>query len=374
VEAIVGDEMPELGDLPEHFRLAPSSSYRWINCPGSLKYPKMDDPGEAAIIGTLGHEMVNAKLTFRRLGADDQAFFEGLSAYLQAELTNAVDLCANHIEELDYPIKLHEMKVPSNFLDEHGGTVDFAGINDKTIHVVDYKFGRGLVEVEDNPQIGCYLNLVRQRYPGRKKFVGQVIQPFNGGISAAQPFSLEFLEELERKVIRASISDEIKAGNHCRYCHLLPTCIVAAKFVHDEVKGVDLTQIVGNTGKPTEQEVEKLAKLFRVYKLAEKGAEGAGEILKRWARAGADLAKHHLAIRTTHRVTWAPNAEEELQRRGINPEDMYRKSLLTPNQLAECLGMSNDAFRADYKAAVDYKEVEALVMGKAGKKSLPEFD
>lgn len=363
------------GNLPDHFKLAPSSSSIWLNCPGSLKVEKHDEPGEQAILGTLAHAKTNQRLTGRPLSFEEEAYYDSLSTYVQKLMEEQVSEIFKFVTALTYPVKIYEMKVPSDILEEHGGTVDFAGVNEDEIFVLDYKFGRLPVEIANNTQVGCYLNLIRQRYPRRKRFFGMIYQPYFGGFSNKHEFTAEFLQELEQRTIRASISDELKAGPHCRYCHLAPVCITAAKYVHDEIKGVDLTNIVSEVnGKPTELQVEKLSKLYRVYKLAERASQGAGDILKSWAKRGADLTNYGLGLRTMNKAVWRDDAQEVLERLGVPRESMVKETLLTPKQMAESLGMSDGVFRSDYRQAIDFREVDTLVFGKGGKTDFSEFD
>lgn len=361
--------------LPDHFLMGPSSAYRWLRCSGSLDHVKEDSGSEAARIGTLCHAMAESRLKRKPLSEDDLRYFEGFSKQKQNELTEAVDLCVEFVESLPFPEKRFEAKIPSLFIEEHGGTMDVIATDGYTLHVVDFKFGRGVVEIEDNDQVGCYLNLARQLYPKAKRFFGTIIQPFNGGIKGPIEFTADHLDELDRKVLRASITRNYVGGDHCTFCPILSKCKTAAKFVQEQVSEFpDLTVLVAETnGKPTDEEVELVAKLYKTYKIAESGSEGAGAILKSWGRRGIDIQKHGLGIRYSTRHDWNDNVEAILIATKVDREDWGEFKLYTPTQLRQRLGVTKETFEADFKGALNIREVETLVLGKGGKGDFSEF-
>lgn len=361
--------------LPDHFLMGPSSSYRWLRCSGSLNHPKDDEAGEAAKIGTLGHSMTESQLRRKPLSADDQKYFESFPKQLQNELSEAVEICVDFVKGLDFPTKLYETKIPSAFIEEHGGTVDVIATDGETIHVVDYKFGRGAVDVAENDQISCYLNLARQLFPKAKRFFGTIIQPFNGGIKGPVEFTAAHLDEIDKKTIRASITREYVGGDHCTFCPILSKCKTAAKYVQSQVSEFpDLTQIAADAnGKPKPEEVELVAKLYKTYKIAEAGAEGAATILKAWGRRGVDIQSHGLGIRYSTRHDWNDGAEAALIAAKVDREDWGEFKMFSPAQMRQRIGLSKEAFEADFKEALNVREVETLVMGKGGKTDFSEF-
>lgn len=365
----------EADGLPAHFLMGPSSASRWLKCPGSLRVPHPpDDAGEAAQIGTLGHAMVEAALKVQPLDDDSQAFLESLSDYLRADLEDSVTLCVDFVKGLPQSYKRFETKIPSDVLEEHGGTVDVIAVDAETIHVVDFKFGRVAVEIEDNDQVQCYLNLARQLYPGRSKFIGTILQPFRSAEPETHTFTRAELDDHARRVLAASISDEFHAGDHCKYCPLISKCETAARHVHRELKEFpDLTQIVGGIEElPDADEVALVARIYRTYKLAISGAEGAADILKRWYRRGVDLSAVGLAIRVTHTSKWDDGADDVLKDAGLDVSKL--KDLVSPAKVRERVGMSKTEFESHFRHAMKIQDIEALVMGKGGQKEFPEFD
>lgn len=365
----------EADGLPDHFLMGPSKASRWLKCSGSLNHPDDSEAGPAAIVGKVCHSIAESQLTDKPLNQVDQQYFDGLSAFMQVELMEAVTDCVDFVKGMPFPIKRYETKIPSYFVEEHGGTVDVIATDEQTLHVVDFKFGRGNVCVENNEQLGCYLNLARQLYPNAKKFYGTILQPFNGGQKGPHEFTTKYLNELEGRTLRASIEREYIGGDHCTFCPIISTCKAAAKYIRDQVSDFpDLTAVVADAGpKPSDAEVELLVKLYRTHKIAESASDGAASILKNWARRGVDIQKYGLGVRFTLRHEWNDNAEKVLDRLNVSKGERGEYKLYTPAQLREKLGLSKEAFEADFKDALNFKEVETLVVGRGGKADFSEF-
>lgn len=149
-----------------HALLSASSSHRWLNCPPSARLcENYDDKGsDFAAEGTDAHALCEYKLkTVLGIKADDPT--NDLSWY-SAEMED----CANgyavfvleRVEETKKhcadPVVLIEQRLDySKYVEEGFGTGDCVIIADGTLHIVDYKHGRGvLVEAEDNPQMKLY--------------------------------------------------------------------------------------------------------------------------------------------------------------------------------------------------------------------------
>ena len=361
--------------LPAHFYLAPSSSSRWINCPGSLReaaaYP--DEAGEAAAIGTLGHYLVEIDILDQPLAQPQREFLESLSDEVRKRLIDHVDICVALVNEIDAKVKLYETKIQSDLLEEHGGTVDVIAFDGETLHVIDFKFGRVLVDHEDNAQIKCYLVLARQMFPEAKRFKGSIIQPVFSREMRTHEYTEAELLDHEAKVLEASITDHLKAGDHCLYCPALIACKEAARHLREQVEQFpDLTKLVGEVKneKPTPEQLEHLCKMYRTFKLAEKATKGAGEVLKHYARIGEDIAAHGLGVTVRRNTVWNDNAVEVLEDVIGDLEDCYK--LKTPNQVREAHGMTKEEFEEVLERGTRTTESTSLVIGK-GFREFPEF-
>jgi hypothetical protein len=213
-----------------HYKYAPSSSSRWIPCPGSAG--AQSQGGDAAALGTLAHGVGEAKLSGKPLAPEHVEAFNALSVDDDLEMTAAINLFVDYVRGLpvlaDGGELFTERRIGSKIILEHGGTIDVLGVNSRVIHVVDLKYGTYFVPIWDNHQIQCYINLAREIFPGRTQFFGTIVQPrVEGGRVATLEFSQQQLDEFQLKTMDATASTELHAGDHCKWCPLLLNCDVA---------------------------------------------------------------------------------------------------------------------------------------------------
>ncbi len=152
--------------MPDHALLSASSSHRWLHCPPSARLCEgYDDKGSNfAAEGTDAHALCEYKLR-TALGMEAKDPTEDLSWY-DAEMEESATGYAAFVMELvedagktcPDPVVLIEQRLDySRYVAEGFGTGDCVIIADGTLHIVDFKYGRGiLVEAEDNPQMMLY--------------------------------------------------------------------------------------------------------------------------------------------------------------------------------------------------------------------------
>ena len=152
--------------MGNHALLSASSSHRWLNCPPSARLcESYDDKGsDFAAEGTDAHALCEYKLrnalgmaaedpteslTWYSTEMEDCA--NGYVAFVMELVAEAKKVCAD-------PVVLIEQRLDySKYVKEGFGTGDCVIIADGTLHIVDYKHGRGvLVEADDNPQMKLY--------------------------------------------------------------------------------------------------------------------------------------------------------------------------------------------------------------------------
>ncbi len=150
----------------KHALLSASSSHRWLNCPPSARLcENYDDKGsDFAAEGTDAHTLCEYKLK-KALSIPAENPTDNLSWY-SAEMEDCANGYAAFVTELvedakkscPDPVVLIEQRLDySKYVAEGFGTGDCVIIADGTLHIVDYKHGRGvLVEAEDNPQMKLY--------------------------------------------------------------------------------------------------------------------------------------------------------------------------------------------------------------------------
>ena len=152
--------------MGNHALLSASSSHRWLNCPPSARLCEgYDDKGSNfAAEGSDAHSLCEHKLR-QALGMETKDPTEDLTWY-DAEMEESASGYAAFVMELvaeakktcSDPVVLIEQRLDySKYVQSGFGTGDCVLISDGTLHIVDFKYGRGvLVEAENNPQMKLY--------------------------------------------------------------------------------------------------------------------------------------------------------------------------------------------------------------------------
>ena len=236
----------------------------------------------------------------------------------------------------------------------------------------DYKNGEMKVEVQDNKQLMCYINLARELFPGRKRFYGTIVQPK----VFENPITVEFteaeLDETLLEVVEASASDDLVAGAHCTFCPLLlhkgKTCPEAERRAR-EAADADFDEIINpdlpEDCVPSDEEIGRLEELLVSIKIADALKKKIEEHLIETAKRGVPLVNLKVVDSWGWR-RWRPGARAAEIFEEAYPdkvEDIYDpKRLKSPNQIQKICGISRKEFdKLDLtdRRKVGYKLVKA---------------
>ena len=150
--------------MAEHAVLSASGSHRWLNCTPSARLElEFENPGsEAAREGTAAHALCEYKLK-RTLHMRSR---RPVSDYDSDEMEECTDAYAEFVMEqyeaakqvCKDPVILIEQRLDFSCYVPNGfGTGDCLIISDYRLHIIDFKYGMGiLVDAEDNPQMKLY--------------------------------------------------------------------------------------------------------------------------------------------------------------------------------------------------------------------------
>lgn len=150
--------------MADHAVLSASGSHRWLNCTPSARLElEFENTGsEAAREGTAAHALCEHKLK-RALHMRSK---RPVSAYDSDEMEECTDAYVDFVMEqytaakqvCKDPVILIEQKLDfSCYVPDGFGTGDCLIISDDKLHIIDFKYGMGvLVEAEDNPQMKLY--------------------------------------------------------------------------------------------------------------------------------------------------------------------------------------------------------------------------
>lgn len=160
--------------VKKHAVLSASASHRWLNCNPSarLELEFEDRETEAAAEGTAAHALCEHKLrkalkmrsrkpTSQYDSDEMDEHTDGYVAFVLETLEEAKKMCSD-------PVILIEQRLDfSRFVPDGFGTGDCIIISDSTLHIIDFKYGQGvLVEAEQNPQMMLYALGALEIYDG----------------------------------------------------------------------------------------------------------------------------------------------------------------------------------------------------------------
>lgn len=231
--------------MAEHAVLSASGSHRWLNCTPSARLElEFENTGsEAAREGTAAHALCEHKLK-RALHMRSRRPASDYDSDEMEECTDAyVDFVMEQYEAAkqvcEDPVILIEQRLDfSCYVPDGFGTGDCLIISDDRLHIIDFKYGMGvLVEAEDNPQMKLYalgaLAVYDALYDIREVSM-TIFQPRRENVST-WTVSVEDLKawaenELKPRAKAAYDGEgEYLPGEWCTFCRAAVRCRVRAE-------------------------------------------------------------------------------------------------------------------------------------------------
>lgn len=231
--------------MSKHAILSASGSHRWLNCTPSarLELEFENTTSEAAREGTAAHALCEHKLKkFLKKRSK-----RPVSDYNSDEMEECTDAYAEFVMEqyeeakksCKDPVILIEQKLDfSCYVPEGFGTGDCIIISDDKLHIIDFKYGQGiLVEAEHNPQMMLYALGALEIYDALydiKEVSMTIFQPRRENVSI-WTISIEELkawaeEELKPKAQMAYVGNgEYLPGEWCTFCKAAVKCRARAE-------------------------------------------------------------------------------------------------------------------------------------------------
>ena len=234
--------------MGRHALLSASSSHRWINCPPSARLCESyeDKSSDYAAEGTDAHSLCEYKLK-QALGMEAQDPTENLSHYNEEMEDCAIGYAAFVMELVDEakeksadPVVLIEQRLDySRFVESGFGTGDCVIVADGTLHIVDYKHGKGVqVDADNNPQMMLYALGALEIFDGIYDIdtVSMTIyQPRRANISTFTITKDELYEWVEGTLKPAAElayagEGDFKCGDWCLFCKAKQDCRKRAEY------------------------------------------------------------------------------------------------------------------------------------------------
>ena len=127
----------------------------------------------------------------------------------------------------------------SKWIPEGFGTGDCLIVADDVLHIIDFKYGLGvLVEAEDNPQMMCYALGALDIYDGIYDITSvkmTIFQPRRENVSTftiKKEDLLKWADDFLKPTAELAFNGEgeFKAGDHCTFCKAKATCRKRAEY------------------------------------------------------------------------------------------------------------------------------------------------
>ncbi len=239
--------------MSSHAFLSASASHRWLACPPSAKLcaEVPDEESPYARQGTdahelcqylvekeLGRDVTNPTQNLEFYDAEMQESAEGYCSFVMEQIAKSKEHCPDPLvcveQKLDY----------SKWVQDGFGTGDCVIVADDTLHIIDMKYGVGVLvsaSGEDgtgNSQLKCYalgaLDTFGDLYDIRRIKLS-IYQPRRENTDTFE-MSVEELLKWADEVLspRAKLAyegnGEFSAGEHCRFCRIKATCRKRAAY------------------------------------------------------------------------------------------------------------------------------------------------
>lgn len=332
----------------KHAILSASGAHRWLKCTPSarLELEFDDTSGEAAAEGTAAHELSEYKLRNALNRECEKPSLVYHSDEMEFHTDGYVQYILEVIEEVKQktkdPLILIEQRLDfSNYVPEGFGTGDCVIVGNDVVHVIDFKYGQGvLVEAETNPQMMLYalgaLNLFDGIYDIEQVCM-TIYQPRRENLSVFTLAKEELLDwannVLQSKAELAFAGKgEYVAGDWCRFCRASVKCRARAE--------ANLKVAKYEFKKPPLLADEEIADILTSIADLTKWTN---EITSYATSAAVNHGKEWPGFkvvegRSIRKYTNEKDVEEAAIKAGY--EDIYKKSILTITNMEKLMGKS----------------------------------
>lgn len=236
-----------MAEETKHAILSASGSHKWLECTPSARLEEQfpNKTSDYMAEGTLAHEIAEFKLRgyffdtmpkatytrrinkFKKEESFNQEMFAHTDTYLEFVKGEALQTNSKPFVAVEQRVDFCKY-VPDGF-----GTADCILISGDTLHVIDFKYGKGVkVEAEDNPQMKLYaLGAIEQFgiFYDIKHIKMSIVQPRIDNISSYEMLKTALVEWGE-KVVKPQAQKafmglgDFKQGEHCRFCRAKGAC------------------------------------------------------------------------------------------------------------------------------------------------------
>jgi len=235
--------------MAAHALLSPSSAARWLACTPSARMEEMfpDRAGDAAAEGTLAHALgelllrqAKGEITTRKFNSELKKIAKSnyYSPEMQELMEGYRDFVLSQWEESkkitpDAELLLETKLDLREWVDDGFGTGDAQIIADRTLHIIDLKYGKGVtVSATDNKQMMLYaLGAIREAliFYDIDLVHMTIYQPRTDNVSDTVMAVADLLDWAEKELKpRAAMAyageGDLVPGDHCLFCKAKVRC------------------------------------------------------------------------------------------------------------------------------------------------------
>ena len=325
-----------------HALLSASSAHRWLNCPPSaIAATAYEDEGsEFAAEGTLAHEVAEIYAN------GDKVNLESTTETISQEMIDCAidyrDYIQEHIKSPDAVVLLEQRVDFSPWVPEGFGTCDCIILQDDTMTVIDYKFGKGVaVEAVNNPQLRLYalgaLNDFGIAYDVTKVET-HIFQPRINNVDSEAMTTEELLlwGETVKPIAQKAAKGKgtYKAGTHCKFCPHAGKCRALTALCTEKVEAYGISAKVPSLAPHEVAEVLELEPIFNLW-LKNVKAQALQTLLD-----GGDIPGFKVVEGKLGNRKWTDEIEvlNALLCSGYAKEDVTETKLLTPAGMDKAIG------------------------------------
>lgn len=278
--------------MAKHAELSPSGASRWLRCQGSvvLSADLPNSSSEFAAEGSVAHEIGYLCL---RDGYEATYFIgqtkshDGYTFTVSPGMATHVQTYVDYVRR-QYGTPLYEQKLSIMHITGEAdaqGTADAVIIDDRTLHVMDLKFGMGVrVMAEENEQLQIYALAALHQYEMIADFdtvVLHIIQPRLDHIDTWETSVADLLEFAEEVRSAARWVEEAKqqlqekhfvvGEKQCKFCPAKGNCKALASYVLNTVRDdfTDMTQPITDLNESRDLDLPSLGHLMAAVPLIE---------------------------------------------------------------------------------------------------------
>ena len=229
----------------KHAKLSASSAHRWMNCNPSdnLEREFADKTSEAAAEGSAAHALCEHKLrqalkmrSVRPVSKYDSDEMEMYTDSYVEFVLEQIEVAKQHCTD---PFVLIEQRLDfSCYVPDGFGTGDCLIVADKLLHIIDFKYGLGvLVDAAENPQMMLYALGALQLFDALydiDTISMSIFQPRRENVST-WTITVAELKEWAEKILRPKAElafkgeGEFNPGPWCTFCKAAVKCRARAE-------------------------------------------------------------------------------------------------------------------------------------------------